>query len=110
MHSELLAVKWGLQLAWDKGFHRVYCETDCLEAFLSISAHQVPLNHMEVELLQQIHELVMRNWCVYFSVVLREANTCADLLARHGATMGIPIETWSEPWDELANLMLRDTT
>ena len=109
LHTELLAIRCGLQVAWTKGIRRVYCETDCMDAFLSVSAPQVPRGHIEEELLQHIHELVMRNWCVYFSVVLREANTCADFLARHGAMRGLRIETWLELWDELANLMLGDT-
>lgn len=32
LQAELLAVKNGLTLAWQLGFRKIHCETDCLEA------------------------------------------------------------------------------
>ena len=105
LHVELLAIKHGLIFAWDCGLRSVICETDCLEAFDWIQLSTIPSQHLEANLLFEIRELVIRPWCVRFSLVLRDANRCVDHLARRGALQYVDFQVWCEPWHQIATLM-----
>ena len=98
LHVELLGIRWGLHLAWERGFLHVCCEMDCLEAFRAVQMLNFPPQHLEAALLSQIHELIHRDWSVHFFLVQRTANKCADLLAKQGALDSVGFKIWATPW------------
>ncbi|KAL4286938.1 hypothetical protein AHAS_Ahas19G0136200 [Arachis hypogaea] len=59
------------------------------------------------DLVLKIKELAL-NWKVHFSLVRREANSTADLLAKRGAWDGIDLVERLESWQQLRDVFSRD--
>lgn len=108
LRMELEANKYGLLLAWDRGFRMVYCETDCLVAF-NLLHSQLPLLELGLRpILQEINDLINRNWRVLVSHVLRTGNMAADFMAKLGANGHRDMSIWLSPPIELEAVLYSD--
>lgn len=84
--AELIAIKKGLNLAWDEGYRRIWCESDSFEAINIIEDTHRRKYHKYACVIEDILSLLRRNWHVKIKHVFRESKTCADFLAKHGDT------------------------
>lgn len=109
LHVELLAIMHGLKLTWEKGHRNVICYSDSLHA---INLIQAPLNawHVYATIIRNVKDLLNLPWNVQLTHTLREANACADFLAKHGA---IHDSSWcilENPIPGLEDLLLADAS
>ena len=78
--AEARGVYERLKLCWSMGFKKVEVECDALRIVECINNQT---DEAEIRwLIQEIRELVSRDWQVQVKHVYREANRCADQLAR----------------------------
>lgn len=82
----------GLNLAWNVGYRCIKVELDSREALILIEK-QRPASHHLMALVADINSLINRAWQVDMGHTLREGNTCADFLAKHGT---LQEESWCE--------------
>ena len=108
LHAEPLAMLRGLLLAQKCIFCKVYCETNYLEAYRVVQSLRIPLQHVKLEILVQIQVIVLRNWCIRFKLIHKEANNCADHMARKGAIEGTDFGLCTQQLDKLHDLLRRD--
>ncbi|CAL5354987.1 hypothetical protein CsSME_00043520 [Camellia sinensis var. sinensis] len=104
--AELWGIWHGLQLAWSEGHHRVIVESDSVEA-ISALAKANPL-HPQFNLLQEIWELMARSWECDLQRIWREANVCADLLAKGALSMAVNREDLVDAPSVLPTALDRD--
>ncbi|XP_057418651.1 uncharacterized protein LOC130712852 [Lotus japonicus] len=81
--EELLAIYYGLNLAWDYGARKVECQSDSLDA-VNLVLSNPSQRHMYASLIWDIKDLLARAWDVQLYHTLREGNACADFLANMG--------------------------
>ena len=72
-----------LQTCHNMGFRNVLVETNSSFAFSMVTLG-MPESHICKSLLQAIRNLYDSDWQVEFSLIYREANMCADSLAKVG--------------------------
>ncbi|KAL9666719.1 hypothetical protein QQ045_001056 [Rhodiola kirilowii] len=78
---EALALLRALELAEEKGFKKVVFETDCADVFKKVM--QGPGNEEQArDTIQSCRDLLDRNSLWSMNLIFREANKCADKLAR----------------------------
>lgn len=63
MTAEILALKLGLQLLWDRNMRRLYCEFDCSGLVKVLGGGN--LFHVLASDLQDLHLLLCRSWEVH---------------------------------------------
>lgn len=107
MFAELWAIRQGLTLAWDAGYPRVIVETDSLEAVRLVDDNFMVRTHRA--LVHDIRFLIARDWECKIQHVLREANQCADHLAKLGATQLETQIIWQNPPPSNYFLLLADS-
>ena len=83
LFAELFGLKTGLVIAWQLNYKNVCLETDFMEAFRLITQETHPF-HGYGMLVADIKYLLSRQWTVEVTHTFREANQCADFLAKHG--------------------------
>ncbi|KAF5957930.1 hypothetical protein HYC85_005155 [Camellia sinensis] len=92
--SILVAKLWGiwkgLQLAWMHGHRRVVLETDSAEAFEAIGKE--PSMQPQFNICQESWDLLNQDWECDVQLIWREANRCADFLAREALGMATQTE------------------
>jgi ribonuclease HI len=108
MFAELWAIRQGLLIAWDKGFRSLIVETDSLEAIHNIQSK--PPHSPFLALLSDIKELMQREWRCKLGHVLREANACADFLAKLGPSLPNDLTIWATPPPGLRMFLLSDAS
>ncbi|KAL4286719.1 hypothetical protein AHAS_Ahas19G0114300 [Arachis hypogaea] len=109
---ELWSIWRGLAWAWEVGLKLVVCETDCASAFELVTSWQVPLWHLEKEVIQLIFDLKLRrDWDIRFELIPREANVVADRLAkmRSGGSGADEVHLWHQPPEVVCPLLLLRT-
>ncbi|KAJ1430717.1 Ribonuclease H domain [Sesbania bispinosa] len=87
LQAELLAIRFGLLLAWEEGYRNIICWTDSMLALSLITAPVLKF-HKYSSILEGIARLVHQEWNVTFKHILREGNSCADWLAKLGVQNG----------------------
>ena len=92
--AELWGAYWSLYLGWQLGHRKIILELDSKCAVLLIS-HQVLEAHVCSSLLKAIKELLSRDWNVEICHIYREANSCADRVAKHGHSCGVGFNYFS---------------
>ncbi|KAF7814237.1 putative ribonuclease H protein At1g65750 family [Senna tora] len=107
MFAELTAIKQGLSLAVNKGFLRLLVETDCLEALNLISKGDISTHHLGV-IINDIRVLSSRCESISFKHIFREANQCADGLAKIGSKGRHELCVWENPPTEISLALLAD--
>ncbi|CAN0825634.1 Putative ribonuclease H protein At1g65750 [Linum grandiflorum] len=84
--AELRAALHGLRLAWDMGFRSVNLQVDSAVVVSYLQSTSVgDLRHQSC--IEDIKQLLARNWRVVVSHTYREGNRVADLLAHHGHSL-----------------------
>lgn len=95
--AEIIAVQKRLSLAWDLGYKRVCCEIDALEVVKLLQNRSNIMLHAQVDHLMLIVELLDRDWQVDINHILREANSCADHLAKLASINALGYKVWADP-------------
>ena len=85
--AELMGIKFGLRCCWDLGVRNVVIENDCLEAVDLIEDETVDPQDNE-EVVDEIREMLKREWDVQLCWCRREANKVADSLAKRALKIG----------------------
>ncbi|GAU31755.1 hypothetical protein TSUD_146430 [Trifolium subterraneum] len=104
IHPELMAMYKGLLLAWDLNAKDLWCYSDSKMA-IKLITEPVDEWHHYATMLNNIKELLNRDWRVLILHTFREGNSCTDYLAKHGAnntdvfvSIAIaPGACWAEP-------------
>ncbi|XP_019416401.1 PREDICTED: uncharacterized protein LOC109327691 [Lupinus angustifolius] len=108
IQAELLAIEFGLKLAWTLGYRKIILESDCLEVIHIISGRvQVCLERL-AGIILSISGLLERHWEVLTHHILREGNSVADFLAK--LSLG-PLENsriWNSPPAEILSILQLD--
>lgn len=108
LEAELMALYHGLHLAWSRDFRYVLCETDSKDV-VRLVRETVDTHHLHHAILADIEEYINREWQISISHVLREANSCADFLARDGSSdQNLGVKIWEDPPTALRPLLLAD--
>jgi uncharacterized membrane protein YhdT len=93
----LLALKHGLQLAWSWGYRQIPYNSDFKYVIRLLPAGHAKYHKYGVVLLVDIiRELLSRNWVVRISHTYREANACADFMAKCVARGATGLQVWFE--------------
>ncbi|KAJ1377718.1 Ribonuclease H domain [Sesbania bispinosa] len=87
IEAEIWALITDLQIAWDKEYMKVQCETDSLEVIYMLNCDPSSLFGQTKRLLEQLKALLSRPWEISVSHVFREANMIADYLAHFNSRM-----------------------
>jgi ribonuclease HI len=85
LHAELMAIYKGLLLAWDLNIKDLWCYSDSVMA-IKLITDPVDDWHHYAAILNNIKDIMKRDWQVLLIHTLREGNACADYLAKQGAT------------------------
>ncbi|PNX95949.1 ribonuclease H [Trifolium pratense] len=109
LHAELLALLFGLQLAWDKGLSNIICYSDSLNVVKLVTAPITPM-HLYAAILQEVKNLMNRNWTVQLRHTLREGNQSADFLAKMGSSCHDKLKIISAPPAEMLPVLHADST
>ncbi|CAN1744021.1 Putative ribonuclease H protein At1g65750 [Linum perenne] len=86
IRAELRAAAIGLELAWGMHARKVNIQIDSNAAVLAICGQQQD-DSRHSHILQQIRDLLNREWVTSVSHIFREGNSVADILAHHGHTL-----------------------
>ncbi|XLR04880.1 hypothetical protein HN51_059755 [Arachis hypogaea] len=106
--AELVAIRHGLWLAWQFGYRKVECESDCMVALEII--HDDAGDFPEfADIVEEIHQFMLLEWDVTIYHVMREANSCADFLAKIGSSSSYAFSLMNRPPPELTHLLLADS-
>ncbi|KAJ1390067.1 Ribonuclease H domain [Sesbania bispinosa] len=108
LKAELLAIYYGLSSLWDRGFRRVVCESDSLEAVKFITHHRISPFHRYDGILAKILNLLRKDWVVQINHIYREANFGADLLAKMGVDQVDVLRFWDSPLAAASLILLSD--
>lgn len=104
--AEALALKEGLKLAWELKFDHIEVETDAQELVDAIQGTTfLPDADTTVK---EIRQWLRRDWEISLRHVYREANRCADSLARLGKNQRCTKTIWSTPPTQLEGILLED--
>ena len=61
LFAELYGIRVGITTAWEKGFRKLWCETNSLEAWRLIHANNVSPYHIYGSVLADIKEVIDRD-------------------------------------------------
>ncbi|XP_057442557.1 uncharacterized protein LOC130734228 [Lotus japonicus] len=67
----------GLKLAWNNGVRQIQCESDCRELVSCVQDQTRSMAHIHGMILQEIRELLSRDWRIELSWCNRESNDAA---------------------------------
>jgi len=109
LHAELLALYYGLRVAWEKDYRYIICYSDYNLA-IQLIAIGVSNWHLYATLIRNIQELLARAWTVQVCHTWREANVVADFLAKMGARSNVDWQDVISPPDELQPLLQADAS
>ncbi|GAU12283.1 hypothetical protein TSUD_141910 [Trifolium subterraneum] len=84
LHAELRAIYKGLLLAWDLNIKDLWCYSDS-EMAIKLISESVDQWHHYAAILNNIQDILRRDWQVLILHTFREGNAYADYLAKHGA-------------------------
>ena len=107
LKAELFAIMHGLQTAWDSGLRDIICESDSAVA-LELINKEPNVCHPYYAIIKKIQDTITLPWKCSLQHTWREANSCADWLAKYGSSHDDPYVLWSTCPTQLANPMLAD--
>ena len=105
--AEIRVITYGLTSAWNKGFRNVLVESDSSQAIQFICRDMIPPSDL-IPAIQECNDLINRNWTFEINYVVREANSCADILARIGHQFTMDIQDFDIPPPCLTVTLARD--
>ena len=94
---------FGLNLAWDLAFRKMYCELDSTEALRLSTDPSIIVFHVHGAIIADIKTLVHRSWQVQLSHVYREVNSSVDAMAKSGTSQLDDVIVWQSPPSDLLN-------
>ncbi|CAN1761170.1 Putative ribonuclease H protein At1g65750, partial [Linum perenne] len=100
MRAEIRGIVEGMRLAWERGIRKLSIQTDSRAAVALLTAEDDRL-HRHASLVQQFHELRMRDWDVKIHHIYREANYAADYMANMGQSLGLGVHVSDNPDNSL---------
>lgn len=109
INDELLAIHKGLNLAWNKGYNQVVCESDSQPA-LDLIAQGTHHLHPHAPLVTSIRAFWLYPWEVSFQHSFREGNAVTDWLAKEGALFDQGLTLWRSCPKELSLILLADAS
>ncbi|KAF7835740.1 ribonuclease H [Senna tora] len=109
MSAELMAIKHGLLLGLQRGFGDLIVEVDCLEAINLIKNEDIS-RHQLGSLIQDIRAISNSFAKISLKHVYREANHCADGLAKMGSQNNLPYTVWESPPSAINLAVLADSS
>ena len=104
----LSAMKMGHLVAWDLSYQEVLAETNFMEVLRLITKDHSPY-HIYRALLAEIQSILSRQWRVHVSHILRDANHCADAMARRVAHQREAPRNWHSHPAEVLDLISANT-
>lgn len=104
---KLKAIQQGLILARQGGYVRVMCESDSMEAIRLVLEADEPYHHYGA-IVANIRRMMKEEWEVSLNHVYKQANFCADFLAKSGAAGDDSFVTLLEDPIDMHPLMLAD--
>ena len=107
LQAELWGLRQALSLVKDNGWSSVIIESDCLEAINLISGEEDVENHPCRALIRDCR-MMSREVAVKLQHVLREANRCADKMAKLGSKQNEKLVRILVPPMELVDDLLAD--
>ena len=81
--AEIWAIWQGLEILWSQDYRHVIMETDCQHALEWIQ--ESTAQHPDFNVIIKIREIQRRAWSCCLQHVVREANGCADWLAKRAS-------------------------
>lgn len=105
--AELLALFFGLKLAWRKGYRRIILELDSVTAVNLILGNEVS-NEGDRVIVDSCKELLSRQREVKVEHVLKEANKVVDWLANWAMSLGFEERELLQPPLEMSTLLEED--
>lgn len=105
-YTEALAMLEGLTMAWGMGLTRVELESDSKVLVDAVTG--VTECSMENGIIGHIQDLLNREWEIEVRHILREANQCADHLAKLGKRQLDTRTDWREPPGEILEMLELD--
>ena len=94
LYTEPQSIKHGLLHVWEKGYRRVWCESDSLHALQLTNTTQCLRFHVHADVIEDIKALVVCDWQTQFSHIWREGNRCADAMAKFGSEETPSLRNW----------------
>lgn len=79
---ELLTVKRGMLLTWERGFRNVFLESDSQDLVYFLQRRNFIHLHVHASVAMEIVDLMSQDWCVKGSHIFREANAATDTWQR----------------------------
>ncbi|KAJ1419492.1 Ribonuclease H domain [Sesbania bispinosa] len=107
--AELLAVRIGLDFAWNKGVKKLVSELDSLEVLHLLREASPTTETGFAELVADTTRLLHLDWEVHLQHVYREGNSVADYLAKCARHASESFVSWSVPLVDLHPLLLEDS-
>jgi ribonuclease HI len=101
LYAEIMAILHGLQLCWSNGYGSIVCYSDSLQA-VSLIKDGVSHFHTFANEIHNIRQLLRKDWNVVIDHTLREGNTCADILAKLGASSSSSMVVLETPPPQLS--------
>lgn len=95
LNAELLAISYGLDLAWNVGYKFVMSESNSQTA-LDLVREVVQHFHPYAPLVEHIRKFMSFAWTLTFHHTLCEENECADWLAKAGAASDQAFVAWNQ--------------
>ncbi|XP_057719616.1 uncharacterized protein LOC130934040 [Arachis stenosperma] len=105
LQGELFAIWRGFFLAWDSGQRDIICETDCVEAFTIVNNLQDCSGFID-PLVLKIQDIMSWKW--HLRLILRDANTVADIMTKTAMRTLSPQVELPLPWKEFESSIQRD--
>ena len=106
-HAELVALKVGLQVAWDQGIHVLECASDS-KLIVQFIFNGVSPCHRYAAIIHDIKMALARDWIVTLRHTYREGNQSADFLAKQGARQEEDLVLLQTPPSGLHGILLAD--
>ncbi|KAJ1388412.1 Ribonuclease H domain [Sesbania bispinosa] len=106
--TELYAIRRGLMICAELGYSSVWCESDSKEAIRLCLLPSIPQHHHFAVIIADIHHLLRQSWNCHLSHVLREGNSCADLLAKSCVNQVDILKLWQTPPAFMSSALLVD--
>ncbi|KAL6508356.1 hypothetical protein OROHE_021898 [Orobanche hederae] len=104
--AELLAVREGLHLVWERRFEKIMVETDSEVVFQLLEAANTR-EHTLHYILEDCRAYKRLPWDMVFKHTRRGGNSCADFLAKAGHEV-VGLKVWNEPPEQLLRLLRED--
>ncbi|CAN1801051.1 Putative ribonuclease H protein At1g65750 [Linum perenne] len=99
--AELKAIVEGMKVAWSLGIRKLSIQSDS-RAAIEILMSDSRSSHQHRALVEEFHNLRLRNWEISLLHVYREANYAADYLANLGRSFDFGFQSFMYPDSRLA--------